>query len=604
MKLMLDQKRYATKPKDVAALSNRILKSPVDLGVQELAQELTNGRAFAPAFFKSEYGDIHRTKEYWHSQEVVALDFDSGMTLEEALCEFALTGSFIYTTFSHTDKNHKFRVIFVLDKIITDFEQCSQLIENLLRKYPSADPKCKEPHRLFYGGKKLYELNFDNRLSVNEAITDDILMESRSNGKPLHTKPTNIDSCLSKLEKVVGVTCETENVDLIKERSVKKLRKKLQTEPVKVHSNYEVFNYLKKQDLRIFLGVSRTGNFIDIFHDEVNPSSSIFESNKGNGHQLYKCFSSSFPFCGTIIEVTERLLSCSRLDAKKFLMQVYQVEIYESDQQKELKEEIDCYKELLQSDDLEELYPNFYKVFNRFGYMYDMYILLDLVKEYLPSGEDNRLLFYQSIESISKKFKKSTSATHIRMNFFTFFEFISKLDEKEIPKELYERQMKAKKMKKHRYLNSNYVIHIHSSNFLSELDHKCKIWIEKSCTSKTMNYEGILRNFGRAEADRVFPQDKGKVIPVLNEEAANRIRDETLRLIDEYGWVTEHEILENVTLYFKGQNLFKQKQLKICLGELLEAYDLEKTRLNNTLKEEVGFEGKGYPNIIRKRQVE
>lgn len=604
MKLMLDQKSYTSKPNDAGALSNRILQNPVNISVAELAQELINGKAFAPSFFKSKYGNIHRTKKYWNSQEVIALDFDSGMTLEEALCEFASTGSFIYTTFSHTDKNHKFRVIFVLDKIITDFDKCSQLIKNLLRKYPTADQKCKEPHRLFYGGKKLYELNFDNRLSVDEGLKDYILWASRSDKKLLQTKPDDINNDVLIFDKVVGVTCKTENVDLIKERNIKELQKKLQTAPIKVHSNFEVFNYLKKQDLRKFLNVSRTGNFIDVFHDESNPSSSIFESSKGNGHQLYKCFSSSYSFCGTIIEVTGRLLGCSRLEAKKFLMQVYQIEVHESEQQKELKEEIDCYKELLQSDDLEELYPNFYKVFNRYGYMYDMYILLDLVKEYLPAGENKRLLFYQSIESISKKFNKSTSATHIRMNFFTFFELISKLGEKEIPKELYEKQKKVKKMKKYRYLNSTYVIHIHSSNFLMELDRKCKRWLEKSCTSKTMNYEGILRNFGREEADRVFPQDKGKVIPVLNDEVANRIRDETLRIIDEFGWVTENEILENVTLYFKGQNLFKQKQLKICLGEMLEAYDLEKIRLNKTLKEELGFEGKGYPNFIRKIQVE
>jgi hypothetical protein len=599
MKLMLDQKCYTSKPEDGGPLNGRLLMNPVNISVQELAQELVKGKAFAPAYFKEKYGNIRRKREYWYSQEVIALDFDSGITVEEALNEFASTGSFIYTTFSHSDKNHKFRVVFVLDEILTDFERCSQLIKNLLRKYPMADPKCNEPHRLFYGGKELYKINFDNRLSVSEGIQDNIFMESRSDEKLSSSESCDIDSSVLKVEKVAKVVCENGNVGLIKERRVEELRKKLQTEPVKVHSNFEVFDYLKKQDLRQFLDVSRTGTFIDIFHEESNPSSSIFESSKGNGHQLYKCFSLSSSFCGTIIEVTERLLSCSRLDAKKYLMQVYQVEVHESEQQRELKEEIDCYKELLQSDDLEELYPNFYKVFNRYGYVYDMYILLDLVKEYLPAGENKRLLFYQSIESISKKFKKSTSATHIRMNFFTFFEFISKLEVKEIPIELYEEQRKAKKLKKHRYLNSNYVIHIHSSNFLLELDRKCKNWIEKSCTSKTMNYEGILRNFGREEADRVFPQDKGKVIPVLNEEVANRIRDETLRLIDEYGWVTEQEILENVTLYFKGQNLFKQKQLKICLGELLDAYNLERIRLTKVLKEELDISLKGYPNIIR-----
>lgn len=602
MKLMLDQKCYCSKPQDIAALSNRLLKNPVDLNALELAKELGKGKAFTPAYFIGESKNIHRTKESWHSQEIIALDFDSGMTLAEALGEFATTASFIYTTFSHNDDKHKFRVIFVLDKTLTDFDHCRQLIEYLLRKYPKADQHCKDPNRLFYGGKEVYEINYDNKLSVKD-LTEEALKESPLFTKTSSKKPGNEVMDVQKVVKSTKQFSETGNIHLIKERKVKELQMKLRTEPVQVHSNFGVFDYLKRQDLREYLGVSRSGTFKDVFHQESYASSSIFESNKENGHQLYKCFSSNSSFCGTILEVTERLLKCSRLEAKKFLMQIYQVDVLESEQQRELKEELDCYKELLQSDVLEELYPNFYKVFNRHGYVYDMYLLLDLVKEYLPSGEDKRLLFYQSIESISKKFNKSTSATHIRMNFFTFFEFISKLEEKEIPIELYGKQLKAKKSKKHKYLNSTYEIHIHSSNFLSELDEKCKSWIEKSCTTKTMNYEGIYRNFGREEADRVFPQDKGKVIPDLNEEVANRIRDETLRLIEENGWVTEREILENVTLYFSGQKLFKQKQLKICLGELLEAYDLEKIRLNIVLKEEVGFNGKGYPNIIRKIQV-
>ena len=80
-----------------------------------------------------------------------------------------------------------------------------------------------------------------------------------------------------------------------------------------------------------------------------------------------------------------------------------------------------------------------------------------------------------------------------------------------------------------------------------------------------MNYKGILRNFGREEADRVFPQDKGKVIPTLNEEVVKRIHRTTLELINTYGWTTEQEVLENITLYFKGQKSFKLKQFKVCL---------------------------------------
>ena len=47
---------------------------------------------------------IKRSIGYWHSQEIIALDFDDGMTLEEAVKAFSGEAVFIYTTFSHTEE--------------------------------------------------------------------------------------------------------------------------------------------------------------------------------------------------------------------------------------------------------------------------------------------------------------------------------------------------------------------------------------------------------------------------------------------------------------------------------------------------------------------
>ena len=73
-------------------------------------------------------------------------------------------------------------------------------------------------------------------------------------------------------------------------------------------------------------------------------------------------------------------------------------------------------------------------------------------------------------------------------------------------------------------------------------------------------------------------------------------------MIETCGWTTEQEVLENVRLYFKGQNTFKQKQIKICFGELLDGYDLERIRLKKELKEKLEIEGKGYGFIIKRKE--
>lgn len=602
MKLMLDTIEYNSKPqgREVGIISNRIITQPVDISVEELAINLIKGKTFIPASFKEREGRIKRNKDYWYSQQVIGLDFDEGMTLQEAIQEFSDTASFIYTTFSHTEEKHKFRVVFALDRPIYRAEEFQKIITELMTKYPQADEQCKDCTRLFFGGKKLYVINYKNQLKVDDWLRLSPEVSGRTKKNLVLYPPKNqVQQKQKNLESSSRNTLIASNIDLIKQKDIRRLQKKIKPKPKVVHSNFEFLEYLKQQDLRLYLGLNPSGNFIDVFHDETNPSASIFESSKGNGHQLYHCFSTSNPFTGTIFQVTERLLAVSILEVKKFLMELYNVEIEESEKQKELKGVIDIYKEMLYSDDLEELYPNFYKVFNTYGYLQDMYILLDLVKEHLPSGGDARLLFHHSINTIAQKFGRSNSAAHTRMNFFTFFKLISKLKEEEIPKKLLDIQQSSKSKKGHRYLNSTYEMHIYSYDFFKELDAMCVVWMGKGCTTKTINYEGILRNFGREEADRVFPQDKGKEIPPLNEEVTDMIRNTTLQQIAEKGWTSEQEVLDNVLLYFKGQKNFKQKQFKICLGEILDDYNLERIRLNKDIKAEMCIEGNGFGYIIR-----
>ena len=81
------------------------------------------------------------------------------------------------------------------------------------------------------------------------------------------------------------------------------------------------------------------------------------------------------------------------------------------------------------------------------------------------------------------------------MNFLTFFKLISKLNSDQIPMELFEYQLKSKRKKGHKYLNSTYELNIYSYQFFNRLDDMCALSIEKGCTTKTVNYEGILRNF-------------------------------------------------------------------------------------------------------------
>ncbi|MBN8199179.1 hypothetical protein [Bacillus sp. NTK034] len=599
MKLLIDTTSYCEKPKgyEIGKISNRIIKKSVEVNVEELAKEIGKGKTFVPATFREIQGQLRRSNENWESQQVIALDFDEGLRLEEAYNDqfFQENAVFLYTTFSHTEEKHKFRVVFVLDEPLYEYKHFQAIINDLLTRYPYADKSCKDGSRLFYGGKKVVPFNYENRL-----LLSDFKLQT-----PLQDIEYNLNNMSRNRVPPTQLVSRPTNVQLILERDVRKLQQRLKVKPVALTSN-EVINYLKNQDLRNFLGVKKTGNFIDIFHEENEPSSSIFKSKSGSGHWLYKCFSANHQFAGTILHIVQKLLSCSSVEAKRFLMEVYMVTIYESEAVKEFKESIDIYKELLRSEDLEEIHPYFYKVFSRYGHLQDLYTLLDLTKEYITGDSDPRIVFYHSIRTLAKHFGRSVPATGTRLNFLSLFNVTRKLNEAEIPDDLLSYQKNSKRVNHYQYRSSTYELPMYTYDFFCEIDDMCKLWLEKGCTSRTISYEGIMRTFGREEADRVYPQDKGKEIPKLNEDIASDIHHLVLNQIEAKGWTTEKEVLECLDYKFKGQDEFKHNQFKRCIGEMLDAYNLEIISTNKKIKEEMKiteeFMNKhSFPKIIKYR---
>jgi hypothetical protein len=148
------------KPKDneVGKISKG-LNVQVETSLKRLAKGIKNGFCFTPAVFK---GD--RNNANWISQQLFALDFDSGFTPEEAferLEEYNLTPQIAYTTFSDSPEKRKFRILIAIDKPILLKEERNWFVFGLLRMFPEADKAAKDPARLFYPGKEVFFLNED-----------------------------------------------------------------------------------------------------------------------------------------------------------------------------------------------------------------------------------------------------------------------------------------------------------------------------------------------------------------------------------------------------------------------------------------------------------
>lgn len=97
--------------------------------------------------------NLPRSAANFASCELALVDIDSGMTIEQLLenefyNEFAAG---FYTTPSHTDSDHRFRIIHILETAITEPEKMRKLYRGLMLAYGNADQSCKDPARLFFG---------------------------------------------------------------------------------------------------------------------------------------------------------------------------------------------------------------------------------------------------------------------------------------------------------------------------------------------------------------------------------------------------------------------------------------------------------------------
>lgn len=136
---------------------------PADLTPQQLADNIARGYAFS-----FQFEGAYRKAEYFICSDIIAADFDAGMSLDEARTNefFISNASILYTTPSHTEENNRFRIIFELPRTITDKEELRYAQRGLTRKFP-ADRAATDPARQFYGCKGCKPHLFNKVLSAS-----------------------------------------------------------------------------------------------------------------------------------------------------------------------------------------------------------------------------------------------------------------------------------------------------------------------------------------------------------------------------------------------------------------------------------------------------
>ena len=136
----------------------------VDITVQQLAAHVAQGHAFC-----AQHKNHWRKASNFTAAEFLAVDIDHGLTLDAATADDFVQryASLLYTTPSHRETAHRFRLVFELEEPITDAAEMTAALTGLIARF-GGDGSCKDACRMFFGSTGAQLAVLGHRLPVTE----------------------------------------------------------------------------------------------------------------------------------------------------------------------------------------------------------------------------------------------------------------------------------------------------------------------------------------------------------------------------------------------------------------------------------------------------
>lgn len=666
IKVHLDRQEYTSKPEgyDIGTISKRITRAVAVLEPKELAEDIAlKGKTVLLGIMKD---GSARKKNNFQAQQVIMIDVDNNTTVElpngskkivkatgsdyipmsQMLNDTFIkqNASFMYKTFSYKADHEKYRIVFILDKEVTESYIIEGIYKKLIIKYPFIDASCKDTTRLFFGGNELVEINYDNELKVSSIVNEKSLRE-------IQVKEINSKVCTDDLTQVLqqatskGTVAEsmaninpnlTESLkptyQLILEGNDEEVRDRLKPygdllNQYEIDSVETAYMFLSKLNLRDVLGLPSTGTFLDIFHEENNPSASIIQLD--NGTYVYKCFSDSAEFTGgDIALVVGNILKTKDLNRKGFgktyikpkngikfnavhyLVNIMGIVIVESEELKDLKRSIDFAISEFHSPALEYNYKETYKIIK--NHIMEITELLRIFKENVTidlTTKQPRLISWIGNRTLAKSIYNTDkiSSKQIKINKVTnllaLIGIVFKLDYTDIPEDLKVILEQVKKKNEYSRYVAVYEVKLIKADFMEGVNEICKKLVSYNFTvSQNMNRTSLINIMGKDIADKIYPQDKNFTVNHKLEKLKIPFFRELLPLIEEYGYVPENYI----------KNLIKEEYPELGFTDkayqnikiILPDYGVKKIRLSKELKLDeralnfYSISKQGFPSIL------
>jgi hypothetical protein len=322
-----------------------------------------DGHTIFPCIFN--HYDNGNKHDYFVSTRLIIIDFDNGEKVNGKKVKF--TGSdyislhdfikstfarkycaFVYESFSSTPNWNRFHAVFVLDQEIKNEDMMKlgyKRVSNLcIGKH---DENVSTGMRLFFGGNKLYEINYNNELPVNILFNDEEL--------------TNVSHRIQysyvgyELWDTKQISCLPQKVKLLASHQYDRLQAKLNMKPETYQTDSQFYHSMLKFNMGYILGLpTNHQSFFDIFEPENIPSAWI--NRKSNGNYYYCLRMKQFY---DLFQVVKRLTNSNFTKSFKVIAKITNSKIEHGFFAK--LENMDKFIESFNKDD----YPATYRYFNR-----------------------------------------------------------------------------------------------------------------------------------------------------------------------------------------------------------------------------------------------
>lgn len=383
VQVLLDKEHYKHKPQDkeVITLTKKLPQSKLSVTLKDLADAVSSGCTWKASVMSD------TTNDSFVASQIVALDVDNKNSYTSVEDFMALNHKyqpcFLYETFSSTKEHERFRVIYVFDKAITDYDTMNALYEEVWAQYPTVDlDRTVRPGKILFGGTSL---RYFNEILNN---TPDVEPTTKTTTKK-HSSPIK--------EVVVEKVTVTKEDIILKLQAMRNNYKGIKS--IDINDSYDWCN--KNIPMTTLLGIKEDTRFRCVMpnHEDNHPSARITTV---DDVQVYFCTCEANGF--RLITLLSKLLDMSENKVRRLLLENLQI-TYGSEYQRNTKlyvaDLLFSLERVMDDDlkhylDLRKLYET-YKLIISFTYEHITY-------ESLSNNED-LIVFFASKSQISNLMK-------------------------------------------------------------------------------------------------------------------------------------------------------------------------------------------------------